>query len=603
MIKKHYVNPNSLFAKTIALSFYDGSNKGFKVQDLKDDLRRELFPIRSLRINQKNNEVDTKSISTYVYSVYLDELNNIRAIIFYSNVKKQYYCFKSSDPKTFNLRFQQNYASPSKQAIEDEAERTFKKKGVNNFDGVGNPKLIENINYFEEKFLGQIEPRIDKKSKIYRLISNETNQFSVDFVDKVKHKEISIVNMTAFESKVISLEEMGKLKRDRKDSVIINFETKTLDYFIYTYRPSVINHYLLFKNLGDNKYEFVSESISFNQLFTLASTKDISFRDANEFTSKSLAKKKYDEFLEQFIEFEEGEEFEEEFNDEEEFLGEYKEDIDVSSILGKELHKILSQYNYELDGNLVYFSDYETMPLAYIQDSCIKIRQNRIPKDVTFSSQIPLGEVNKIANKIKQLLQNKPSSRLVALEGLIDSALPKPFDQKNKKQLAIANAIEENKQSLWPTDKLYPEYYYNNLSVKYGNWVNNKPAEKKVAKAVVETIQQKSFISSEDADVGVTYHGLARIEERISSMSETEMIKLAKDAYVNGYNSVNFLEKDLDMFKYLQYKQNKYPGKTLRLYKNMIFIFSLEPPHDLVTCFPYEENFKQYKEAQKNRRH
>ena len=601
MIKKYYLKPESTFAKTIALSFYDGSNKGFRVQDLKDDLRRELFPIRSLRISPKNNEVDPKSISTYVYSIYLDELNNIRAIIFYSSVKKQYYCFKSSDPKTFNLRFQQNYVSSSKQAIEEEAEKTFKKKGVNNLEGVGNPKSIENINYFEEKFLSQTEPRIDKKSKIYRLIFNETNQFSVDFVDKVKHKEISIVNMTAFESKVISLEEMGKLKRDRKDSVIINFETKTLDYFIYTYRPSVINHYLLFKNLGDNKYEFVSESISFNQLFTLASTKDISFRDANEFTSKSLAKKKYDEFLEQFIEFEEGEELEEEFNNDEEYLGEYKEDIDVSSILGKELHNVLSKYGYELDGNLIYFSDYETMPLALVQDSCIKIRQNRSAKDVTLSSQIPLREVDKIDRKIKELLHDKPSSRLVALELLIDSVVSKPFDQKNKKQVAVARAIEENKQSLWDVDKLYPEFYYNNLSVKYGNWVNNKPAEKKAAKVVVE--EQRVFLPSDDADVGLTNHGGARLEERGRIKEEDEKMRLAKEAYVNGKNSVHFLETDVDMFKYLQYKQNKYLGKTLRVYKNLIFIFSLEPPHDLITCFPYEDNFKQYKEAQKNRRH
>ena len=103
MIKKYYVNPNSLFAKTIALSFYDGSNKGFAVEGLDDSLRRELFALRTLKLNPKNNEADPKSITTNVSSVYLDEQSNIRAIIFYSSSKKQYYCFRTSDPNSFRL--------------------------------------------------------------------------------------------------------------------------------------------------------------------------------------------------------------------------------------------------------------------------------------------------------------------------------------------------------------------------------------------------------------------------------------------------------------------------------------------------------------------
>ncbi|MBQ6920932.1 MAG: hypothetical protein IJQ72_03420 [Bacilli bacterium] len=48
------------------------------------------------------------------------------------------------------------------------------------------------------------------------------------------------------------------------------------------------------------------------------------------------------------------------------------------------------------------------------------------------------------------------------------------------------------------------------------------------------------------------------------------------------------------MFKFLQYQQNKKRGKTLRLYKDYLFFYSMEPPHDLVTCFPFNSSFETY---------
>ena len=54
------------------------------------------------------------------------------------------------------------------------------------------------------------------------------------------------------------------------------------------------------------------------------------------------------------------------------------------------------------------------------------------------------------------------------------------------------------------------------------------------------------------------------------------------------------LLSDPKMFKFLQYQQNKKRGKTLRLYKDYLFFYSMEPPHDLVTCFPFNSSFEMY---------
>ena len=55
------------------------------------------------------------------------------------------------------------------------------------------------------------------------------------------------------------------------------------------------------------------------------------------------------------------------------------------------------------------------------------------------------------------------------------------------------------------------------------------------------------------------------------------------------------------MFQFLQHQQNKEKGKTLRLFKEIVFIFSMHAPHELVTCFPYKRNYDYYVEKSKIR--
>ena len=91
--------------------------------------------------------------------------------------------------------------------------------------------------------------------------------------------------------------------------------------------------------------------------------------------------------------------------------------------------------------------------------------------------------------------------------------------------------------------------------------------------------------------------------ERFKSQNDDEdMLNLAKVAYERGEHSMNYYEKDMDMFKFLQYYQNKKLGKTLRLFKGMLFFYSMEPPHELVTCFPYENNYHMYLENKKDKK-
>ena len=94
--------------------------------------------------------------------------------------------------------------------------------------------------------------------------------------------------------------------------------------------------------------------------------------------------------------------------------------------------------------------------------------------------------------------------------------------------------------------------------------------------------------------MNITLHASLRMDERIGKLNDNEKIQLANNAYNNGLTSVHFYEKNNTMFSFIQYQQNKYPGKTLRLLGDIIYIFSLRAPHDLITCFPYKENYERY---------
>ena len=319
-------------------------------------------------------------------------------------------------------------------------EKHCKNKGKNLYAGEGDYKLIEDLNYFENLYQEEVDKKHDKESNIYRLIFHKNNIFTADFVDDVEKKKINIVNIERLDKKALTLGSMSKNKSDRQDCLLIDSETKDIKYFIFTYKPYLIKHYLLFKNLGNDSYIFLKETICFNEI--IASLKDITFKKASAFATRSFEKIRYENFSSEYILFEEEEEFEEE---------------------------VISQ-----------------VPEVIVDVKAIK-------KDA-----------------------------------LIKEAL---------------RVVEELHLPL---------------------------------------------------DIGVTIHGKERILERIGNMQEHEMLAIAKVAYEKGLTSGHFIEKDTNMFKFLSYHQSKKLGKILKIYQDILFFFTLDAPHSLVTCFFYQSNYEMY---------
>ena len=101
-------------------------------------------------------------------------------------------------------------------------------------------------------------------------------------------------------------------------------------------------------------------------------------------------------------------------------------------------------------------------------------------------------------------------------------------------------------------------------------------------------------------DIKISLHGKERLLERIGKMNEEEMLSLVKVAFEDGKTSGHYIEKDQMMFKFLRYQQGKKLGKMLKIYNGVLFFFSLNPPHELVTCFPYQNNYDLFVSNKKN---
>ena len=592
MVKKYYVDKNSVFAKSIILPFYEGDGAGFTVEGLDYTLSRALFNPKTLKFNPKTGEIDANSIQTYCCAVYLDEQRNLKAFIIYAQSKKTYYCFRFANQGDFKFRFQNNYASNDAKVLELDYEKSLKKKGVNHFGGLGDFKAIRDLNYFDEMYSGLVNPRISKKSNVSQLIFKENNNFTADFVNLASHSSISIVNKGKLRDKVLTLDAMQKLKTNRKDCLFVNFQTGTLDFFIYTYRPFTTNHYLLFKGLGKDKFEFIAESICFNQLLERPEIKPLYFKQGSEFASKALSKMNYDVFLERYLEFAEDEEIDEEFNAEWELLEQLKLLSNKKSVvIDTQLEALLKGFGFAIEDNVIYFKEYETIPLAAFGDQHIKIKQNRSLTDLSLTNQISLKDLTRIEKSLVDLLQNKPSSRLLALDKLIDNVIQKAFNENDEEQRLLIEEIESSIKTLWPNDKKYPVSFFKSILEKYDNWKSgvNKTA---IAKVVKKVPKKKEV--PDDVNVIITLHAALRIDERIGKLSEEEKIQLAKEAYYFGKTSVHFYEVDNTMFSFLQYQQNKYLDKTLRLHEGVIYIFSMKPPHSLITCYPINDSYDRY---------
>lgn len=441
MIKKYYVDSNSVFHKSIILSLFERGEYGFHIEGLNDSDYKDLFPnINKLKFIK--DEIDIRCIPSKLVVVYLEDDYALKALLLMSSSKK-YYLFKVDHQKNNQLNIHQRYINESINVLMDDYEKHSKNKGKNLYAGEGDFKLIKDIDYFENLYKEEVKKKVNKESSIYKLTFKTNNIFTADFVDYVEKGKIKIINKDHIDKKALTLSSMSKDKTDRKDCLLIDSETKDIKFFIFTYKPYLIKHFLLFKNLGNNKYEFIKETTCFNEILTDDSLKDITYKKASELASRSFSKIRYENFSEEYILFEEEEEFEEE---------------------------VISE---------------------------------------------------------------------LVVETVID---PRQV-QKDALLKEVVLIIEELNMPL---------------------------------------------------NIGVTIHGKERILERIGSMSDEQMLALVKVAYEKGLTSAHFIEKDPNMFKFLQYQQNKKLGKTLRLYKDILFFYTLEPPHSLVTCFFYKTNYEDY---------
>lgn len=308
MIKKYWIEQTSSFNESLILPLFERGELAFHIENLSENERKDLFP-NNAKIKVIKNEVDLTSIPSRCVAVYLDEDNNLKALVLLSN-SKTYYLFKVDSQKERQLNINQKYISKDCNSLMDDYEKHLKNKGKKLYAGESETS-IDDISYFENKYQEEEKKHHDKESSIYRLTFTSNNLFTTDFVDLVEKKKITIINKEYIDKSALTLLSMQNNRNDRNDCLLIDSETKDIAFFIFTYKPHYTKHYLLFKNVGKDTFEFIKETISFNEIFTLDELKDVTYKIGSEFSAKSFAKNRYENFSEQYIEFEEEEKFDE----------------------------------------------------------------------------------------------------------------------------------------------------------------------------------------------------------------------------------------------------------------------------------------------------
>lgn len=584
MIKKYLIEYNSVFGKSVVLPFYERGNFGFCIDGIDLSTKNKLFDLKYIKKQKSTKDIDLSNATRCVVA-YLDENLIIKAFILYCPVDKKYYSFRVDSQDGNKFRTQSNYIDANLELLTSDYEKSRKKKGKNDYYGIGDFKLIKDIDYFEYLYAENVKEQELESSNISRLIFTNNNKFTSDFIYLIEHKSLIISNIGRINSSALSNETMAKSRTDRKDCLLINFDLGRVEYFIYTYRPNIINHYLLFKNLGNNKFEFIEENTSFNSLFVSKTLKDIKYQIGSELASKTLSNMDYNDFCHQYIEFENDNRIDEEFDSE--WAAFERAEIKENSKLDLtfKLESLLKEFGFEIKEQFVYFPKYELTPLAILSNNSIRIKQNRTAgNDKEYFTQVPFDNLTEIKAQIKDLLFNQPSSRLIAFESIVKSLIKGEFNESSDALQLVKKRIEEEYITLWDTDRIYPKDYLSNVYQLFLNWENENK----------ELISKRKRL--ENIVVLVSPHASIRIEERIGKMSEEEKIMLAKAAFEYGKNPMHFYESDRDMFMFLQYKQSQYSKRTLRLYKNMIFVFTLEQPPTLVTCLYFESSYNMYME-------
>ena len=594
MIKKYNVDISSGFNRSIMIPFFESRYYGFDIEGLDNAKRDILFNPKQLSISGKNKDIDI-SKATHVELVYLDDKYDLKALVLYCPTDKKYYFFRSEGP--LKLKIQDNYISSSlDDVISDYETRRQKRKELDNKPG--DFEVIKDIDFFENYYGSSIDKQVDNNSDITRLIFIKNNEFTADFIRLIERNEIVISNKESLPSTILTLDTMSRpeLRSNRKDCLLVNFESGDIEYFIFTSRTknSLVNHYYLFKKTGDTTFDYVLENICFNKVFSYKDISHLKFKDVGNNISEALSKTRYEDFYLKYLEFEKDEEVDDIFaNDYEGKIVEtLQQEVPIEKpLLSDELLSILQRYDYELNGELIYFNGFEDFPLASLGNGFIKIKLNRLVNDVTLTNQISSKDINKIDRILKDLLEKKPSTRLVSFEKLVNRIIKVKLNPKNQDQLNLIKEVEDIYKGFGDKDKLYPENYLNNVYHRFEAWVEEgmpKPEFLKLAETLPD-----------DLDVYITDHARMRIQERVGSLSDEDQLKLAKVAYEKGEHSMHYYETDKNKFMCLNYIQNKHQGKTLRLYDGIVYIFSLTPPHGLVTVYPFEQSYNMY---MKNRR-
>lgn len=305
MFKKYLIEPNSLFHKSLILSLCEPGEYVFHIEGLDTDLYKKLFNHEKIKFNKSG--LECKSLPSKCEVIYLEEdTYEIKALVISSNNK--YYLFKRDPQKNNQLNIHQKYISDNLASLLLDFEKHSKTKGKINYSGLGDFSIIKDKDYFEFLYEHKIKTQINKESTVYRLIFNENNNFTVDFVYLVKNKLVSIINESDLDQKVLNLETMNKHHEERNDCLFIDSEKKKINYFIFTYKSKLVNHYFLFKSLSDDCFEYIIEDISFNKLLAADELSNIKYKKCSSHASREFAKKRYLNFSSEYIEFEEEEE-------------------------------------------------------------------------------------------------------------------------------------------------------------------------------------------------------------------------------------------------------------------------------------------------------
>ena len=310
--------------------------------------------------------------------------------------------------------------------------------------------------------------------------------------------------------------------------------------------------------------------------------KDHSLNDGNILSTVS-----YKDFVEQYIQFKQDENIDEILQKELSTVGERLQKIVKKGyFLPPDIKNILDKYGFDNDNGMIYFKDFEIIPLAFLELNHINICENRSLNDDAPMKRFHYRDKVEIESTIHNLLINQPSSRLLNLSKLIERVTKKYYEGKEE-QLILIKEIEDKYKTIWESDRKNQTKYIRDLMKSFTDWkTRNNSSIKKLLKEA-----DNSIIN----DVNLSLHGSGRLNERIDEkLSNANKLALAKLAYEKGKTAIHFFGISDNDFKVMQFIQNKNPDATIRLYEDYVFVYSLKPPHTLITCLSYKQSYDNF---------